>query len=195
MWLVVGLGNPGPTYRHTRHNVGFGVADRLAAAAGGRWRTAPDCVLCQVRLAGETVHLVKPHTFMNRSGQVVAPLAARHRIPAERTLLLHDDVDLPFGTLRLKAGGGHGGHNGLRSVIEETGSSDQLRVRMGIGRPAEGDDGDVVKWVLGAFRPHERAVLDDLLSRADEATRAILAQGIARAASTFNARTPTSSSS
>lgn len=185
MWLIVGLGNPGPTYRRNRHNVGFQVADGLAAAALGRWRSAPDAVWCPLRLAGTPALLCKPHTFMNRSGQAVARLAAHHGIPAARTLVVHDDVDLPFGTLRLKAGGGHGGHNGLRSIVAELGDSGFLRVRLGIGRPP---DGDVVAWVLGDMPPDQQDTLVEVVTRAEEATRAIVDHGIEKAASTFNAR-------
>ena len=186
MWLVVGLGNPGATYRRNRHNVGFHLVDGLAAHAGARWRTAPDGVWCTPRLAGTPVLLCKPHTFMNRSGQAVARMAARHEIPVERTLVVHDDVDLPFGTLRIKKGGGHGGHNGLRSIVAGLGESGFLRVRVGIGRP---QDGDVVAWVLGDMPPDQHEDLAKVLSRAQEATLAILQHGIAQAANTFNVRT------
>ncbi len=185
MWLLVGLGNPGPTYRHNRHNVGFQVVDGLATAARGRWRTAPDGVWCQLRLGNVEVRLLKPHTFMNRSGEVVTPVAARLGIPPERIIILHDDVDLPFGTLRLKAGGGHGGHNGLRSLVSELGDRGFLRVRLGIGRP---EDGDVVAWVLGDFAEAEQRELTELVNLAGKATRAILQDGLPKAASTFNAR-------
>jgi PTH1 family peptidyl-tRNA hydrolase len=185
MWLVVGLGNPGPTYRRNRHNVGFHVADGLAARSGARWRTAPDGIWCTLRLAGAPALLCKPHTFMNRSGQAVARLAAQHEIPAERILVVHDDVDLPFGTLRVKAGGGHGGHNGLRSIVAELGGPGFLRVRVGIGRPA---DGDVVAWVLGDIPPGQQEALVEVLSRAGDATRAVVEHGVAKAANTFNAR-------
>jgi PTH1 family peptidyl-tRNA hydrolase len=129
--------------------------------------------------------LLKPHTFMNRSGRAVARLVVRHRIPAERTIVVHDDVDLPFTTLRLKSGGGHGGHNGLRSIIAELGDQGFLRVRMGIGRPG---DGDVVAWVLGDFPSDQQNALAVFLRHAGEATRAIVSDGLTRAASTFNAR-------
>lgn len=185
MWLIVGLGNPGPTYHRNRHNVGFHVADGLAVHSGARWRTAPDGVWCTLRLAGAPVLLCKPHSFMNRSGQVVARLAAQHGIPVERTIVIHDDVDLPFGTLRVKNGGGHGGHNGLRSIVAELCESGFLRVRVGIGRP---QDGDVIAWVLGDIPPHQHEALTQVLSRAQAATRAILEHGIARAANTFNVR-------
>ncbi len=185
MWLIVGLGNPGPSYRNNRHNVGFGVADSLAASAGGRWRTAPDGVWCHLRLAHTPAVLCKPHTFMNRSGQAVARLAALHEIPPARTIVIHDDVDLPFGTLRLKAGGGHGGHNGLRSIIADLGDSGFLRVRLGIGRP---EDGDVVAWVLGDFPADSHDDLGSTLTRATEAICATVDHGLAKAASTFNAR-------
>jgi peptidyl-tRNA hydrolase, PTH1 family len=185
MWLIVGLGNPGPTYRRNRHNVGFGVADLLAASAVSRWRTAPDGVWCHLTLADTPVLLCKPHTFMNRSGQAVARLASLHEIPAARILVVHDDVDLPLGTLRLKAGGGHGGHNGLRSILADLGDGGFLRVRLGIGRP---EDGDVVAWVLGDLPPDSSDTLGETQSRATDAICAIVDQGIAKAASTFNAR-------
>ncbi len=185
MWLIVGLGNPGPTYRRNRHNVGFRVASGLAAAHGGRWRTAPDGVWCHLRLADTPSVVCKPYTFMNRSGQAVARLAALHQISPARIIVIHDDVDLPVGTLRLKAGGGHGGHNGLRSIIADLGDPGFKRVRLGIGRP---DDGDVVAWVLGDMPSDPSGALASVLSAAEKAIAAIVDHGIAKAASTFNAR-------
>jgi len=165
--------------------MGFRVADWLADDARARWRTAPDSVWCRLSLAGTPTLVCKPHTFMNRCGQAVARLAADHEIPAARTLVVHDDVDLPFGALRLKAGGGHGGHNGLRSIVADLGDPGFLRVRLGIGRPP---DGDVVAWVLGDLPSDQRDALAEVVSRAGAATRAIVDHGIAKAANDFNAR-------
>ena len=167
--------------------MGFQVVEGLASTVQGRWRTAPDGLWCPLALAGAPALLCKPHTYMNRSGQTVARLATQHEVPAARILVVHDDVDLPMGTLRLKAGGGHGGHNGLRSIVAELGEPGFLRVRLGIGRPP---DGDVVAWVLGDHSPDHRRALRDVVSRAAEAIRAVVEHGFARAANTCNVKPP-----
>ncbi len=187
MWLIVGLGNPGPTYRRNRHNLGFRVVERLAARAAGRWRSAPDALWCDTRLSSSPVQLLLPHRFMNRSGRVVANRVSELRIPSSNVLVVHDDVDLPLGRLRLKAGGGHGGHNGLRSLSHALSDAGYLRVRCGIGRPP---DGDVVGWVLGDFPPQMEADLAEIEERAGDAIQTVVAEGLPKAASIFNVRPP-----
>ncbi len=146
--LIVGLGNPGVNYAETRHNAGFWLLDRLAAAAGVTLRPAArykgECA--RASLAGQPLWLLRPQTFMNRSGQAIAPLLAFYKIPPTALLVVHDDLDLPVGTVRLKHSGGHGGHNGLRDTIHHLGRNDFLRLRIGIGHPGVG--GDVVAYVL-----------------------------------------------
>ena len=138
--LVVGLGNPGPKYESTRHNAGFWLADRLAARLGASFRPLSRFGLdaCEAATPVGRVRLVKPTTYMNRSGQPVRAIAEYFRIAPAAILVVHDDLDLPPGTVRLKEGGGHGGHNGLRDIVAHLGTRDFVRVRLGIGRPGRG---------------------------------------------------------
>jgi len=157
-WLVVGLGNPGPSYAGNRHNAGFLVLDLLAERAGGRFRAhkgRADTV--EGRLAGRRVVLVKPKCYMNESGGPVASLRSFFKVPLERAVVVHDELDLPYGAVRLKRGGGDNGHNGLRSVTSALGSKDYLRVRFGIGRPPGRQD--PADFVLKDFSAAERKEL------------------------------------
>ncbi|MCP4042224.1 MAG: aminoacyl-tRNA hydrolase [Gammaproteobacteria bacterium] len=161
--VVVGLGNPGPRYADTRHNVGYWFADCLAAEYGGTFRRASRFHGDLVQLdCGGKFWLLKPETFMNHSGQSLLALAHYYRIPPDRILVVHDDLDLPPGSVRLKRGGGHGGHNGLRDIVACLGSRDFQRLRIGIGHP--GDSNQVVDYVLNrASREDEEqfhAVID-----------------------------------
>jgi peptidyl-tRNA hydrolase, PTH1 family len=146
--LIAGLGNPGPAYEQTRHNAGFWFADEVARRHGGALRPDPKFQAEVTRLSvdGRDCWLLKPMTFMNRSGQSVGAFAAYYRIPPEAILVVHDELDLPPGTVRLKRGGGHGGHNGLRDITSRLGSSDFSRLRIGIGHP--GSAAQVVEYVL-----------------------------------------------
>ena len=161
--LVVGLGNPGPQYADTRHNAGFWLVDELAHQHGGHFR--PDARFhgetCRVSLADRELWLLKPMTFMNRSGQAVAALARFHRIPLPAILIVHDDLDLPAGTVRLKRAGGHGGHNGLRDLIAHLGGNDFPRLRLGIGHP--GDSRDVLDYVLRRAPQAERVLVEQAI--------------------------------
>jgi len=164
--LVVGLGNPGPDYAQTRHNAGFRLVDELARQHGGGFR--PESRLhgeiCRIALNGQELWLLKPMTFMNRSGQAVAALARFHKMTLPEILVVHDDLDLPPGVVRVKRSGGHGGHNGLRDLIAHLGGNDFPRLRLGIGHPGQ-----------------SREVLDHVLRRAPQAERALLDQAIADA--------------
>lgn len=186
MQLVVGLGNPGPTYARNRHNVGFMVVDRLAQATGADLRSAFSGRAAEVRLGGEDVVLLTPFTYMNRSGQSVRAAMDRYELTSESVLVVHDELDLPFGALRLKQGGGAGGHNGLKSLIERCGGPDFARVRIGIGRPA--DETPIEDWVLGDFDEEESARLGDVLEHAARAVEAAVTGGVAAAMNTFNVR-------
>lgn len=147
--LIVGLGNPGPQYEATRHNVGFWFVDALAARHQGQFRLEIKFhgLLSRILIGGVDIRLLKPATFMNRSGQSLGSLARYLVIPPEAILIAHDDLDLPLGTARLKQGGGHAGHNGLRDIINSLGSRDFWRLRIGIDHP--GDREQVVNYVLG----------------------------------------------
>ncbi|NKF23621.1 aminoacyl-tRNA hydrolase [Solimonas marina] len=157
---IVGLGNPGPEYARTRHNTGFWFVDGLAAGAGVPFRTESKFhgQLARISLGGQDVLLLKPSTFMNRSGQAVQALAQFYKLAPTSILIAHDELDLPAGTMRLKAGGGHGGHNGLRDIHKVLGES-YLRLRIGIGHP--GDKNLVLNYVLGrASKNDEQSILD-----------------------------------
>jgi PTH1 family peptidyl-tRNA hydrolase len=187
-WLVVGLGNPGPEYAATRHNAGFGVVDLLAERLGGRFRAHRGrAAVLEGRvgpLPGVPVVLAKPTCFMNLSGGPVAALRDYFRVPTERLVVVHDDLDLPFAAVRLKRGGGAGGHNGLRSVTQSLGTPDYLRVRVGIGRPPGRQD--PADFVLRPFTAAERRDVPLLLDRAADAVEALLGQGLEAAQNTFH---------
>jgi peptidyl-tRNA hydrolase, PTH1 family len=184
--LVVGLGNPGPSYADTRHNVGFGVVERLAARAGGRFaRHRSHADVLEGRLAGRRVVLAKPRTYMNVSGGPVAGLVRYFSVPVEDLVVLHDDLDLGFGVVRLKRGGGEGGHNGLRSISTSLGTRDYLRVRFGIGRPPGRQDPS--DFVLKRFSATERKELELAVDLAADAAEALLADGLERAQNRFHA--------
>jgi peptidyl-tRNA hydrolase, PTH1 family len=182
--LVIGLGNPGGQYAETRHNIGWMVldriADRLGRAGRGRQRDAAESI--QVRLGGEDVVLAKPLTFMNDSGVAVRKLLARERAPLIEVLVVADDFALPFGKLRFREAGSHGGHNGLRSIIDELGTEKFSRLRVGIGDPVRhGRD-----HVLSRFAPDEVERLDELLEAAADAVEAWARENTSKAANRFN---------
>jgi peptidyl-tRNA hydrolase, PTH1 family len=185
--LVVGLGNPGPDYAETRHNVGFAVVELLAARAGGgrfsKHRSNADVL--EGRLSGRRVVLAKPRTYMNVSGGPVAGLLRYYSVAVEDLVVVHDELDLGFGVVRLKRGGGEGGHNGLRSVSGSIGSKEYLRVRFGIGRPPGRQD--PADYVLKRFSGAERTELDFAVDLAADATEALLADGLEAAQNKFHA--------
>jgi peptidyl-tRNA hydrolase, PTH1 family len=185
--LVVGLGNPGPDYAETRHNVGFRVVELLAARAGGgrfsRHRTNSDVL--EARLAGRRVVLAKPRTYMNVSGGPVAGLVKYFSVPIEDLVVVHDDLDLGFGVVRLKRGGGEGGHNGLRSISSAVGTKDYLRVRFGIGRPPGRQD--PADFVLKRFSGVEKKELEFAVDLAADAAEALLSDGLEPAQNKFHA--------
>src|SRR6185369_13569230 len=173
MWLVVGLGNPGRQYAGNRHNIGFDVVAELASRAGAPpMREKFGAEIGEAKIRGERVLLCKPMEFMNVSGQAVARVAQFWKVPIERIVVVHDDLDLPFGRLKLGAGGGHGGNNGVRSVIAELGSADFLRVRFGVGRPPSGRE--AAGHVLADFSGAERALLPALRDEAADAVEEIV---------------------
>ena len=185
MKLVVGLGNPGGQYAETRHNIGWMVLDRLADRAGrsgrGRQRDASESI--QIRYKGLDLVLAKPLTYMNDSGIAVRKLLARERTPLVELLVVADDFALPFGKLRFREGGSHGGHNGLRSIIDELGTEKIARLRVGIGEPDRG----AIDHVLSKFAADERTRLPILLDAAADAVEAWAREGTSKAANRFNA--------
>ena len=185
MRLVVGLGNPGERYRRTRHNAGFMVVDALAARVGaGRGREEPDAWVAEARIGGEDVLLVKPLTFMNRSGLAVEALRAARGLAPEDVLAVVDDAALELGELRVRERGSHGGHNGLRSLIDVMGSEDFPRVRMGI-RKGELPE-DLAEYVLSEFPEEDVLVVQEIVGRAADAVECFLREGAAPAMNRFN---------
>ncbi|HET7343864.1 MAG TPA: aminoacyl-tRNA hydrolase [Methylomirabilota bacterium] len=179
--VVVGLGNPGPEYRDTRHNVGQRVLEHLARERLGRtrWDEERDHTLvCATVWRGEPLRLVKPWAFMNESGPALARALRRHHADAHDVILVYDDIDLPLGAVRVRLKGGHGGHNGVRSVIETLGTSDIRRVKVGIGRPDH--KGDVPDHVLSVFEPEEVPAVDAAVAEAADRVLALVQSPAAR---------------
>lgn len=172
--LVVGLGNPGRKYERTRHNAGFWLVDAVAEQAGVAFKAEKRFAgeTAQVTMDGQACHLLKPATYMNRSGQAVTAMANYFRVPVERILVVHDDIDLPPGTARLKRGGGHGGHNGLRDIVAALGSG-FARLRLGVGHPGHSDD--VVDYVLRTPPADERALIMEAIGEAVDVLPQVLA--------------------
>jgi PTH1 family peptidyl-tRNA hydrolase len=184
-WLVAGLGNPGPGYAGNRHNAGFMVADVLAGRIRASFkRDRSRAAVATGRLAGWPVTLAKPQTFMNLSGGPVASLRSFFKLPPERIVVVHDELDIPFGTIRLKLGGGDNGHNGLRSVSSALGTRDYFRVRVGIGRPP--GRMDPADFVLHDFSAAEKKLVPELLERSADAVEALLERGLAAAQNEFH---------
>ncbi|MER0243699.1 aminoacyl-tRNA hydrolase [Streptomyces sp. HSW2009] len=188
-WLVVGLGNPGPEYAANRHNVGFMVADLLAERMGGRFKAhKARAQVVEGRIgppgpANRRVVLAKPMTYMNLSGGPTTALSDFYKVPAARIVTVHDELDIDYGTLRLKSGGGDNGHNGLKSLTKSLGP-DYYRVRFGIGRPP--GRMDVAAFVLKDFSAAERKELDYFVDRAADAVEALILEGLERAQGTYN---------
>lgn len=179
-WLLVGLGNPGREYAGNRHNVGFVVADLLAKRSGGNFgrhkRAVAEVAEGRLSIGGPRVVLVKPLTFMNLSGAPVAALAQFYKVPVEQVVAIHDELDVPYGELRIKRGGGEGGHNGLRSMSKSLGSKEYARVRFGVGRPPGRQD--PADFVLSDFSSAERKELDFLVDRAADVVEAVVMKGV-----------------
>ncbi|WP_225845295.1 aminoacyl-tRNA hydrolase [Streptomyces sp. HPF1205] len=189
-WLVAGLGNPGPEYAGNRHNIGFMVADLLARRMGGTFKRAQkaQAQVVEGRVgppgpAGRRVILAKPMSYMNLSGGPVTALKEFYKVPTEQIVAVHDELDIDYGTLRLKLGGGDNGHNGLKSITKSLGPG-YLRVRAGIGRPP--GRMDVAAFVLKDFSSTERKELEWFVDRAADAVEALITEGLERAQSTFN---------
>ncbi len=183
--LIVGLGNPGPAYASTRHNIGFLVVDRLVRKYGlTACNSQVDAAIARGVVAGVPVMVAKPLTYMNRSGGPLGDIVQTYGIQCEDMVVIHDDIDLAYERLKIKEKGGDGGHNGLRSLIDALGTDDFVRLRMGVGRP-EADIG-VVDYVLGEFDFNQRKTLEPYLSRGIEAVAAILCEGAKEAMNRFN---------
>ena len=185
-WLVVGLGNPGPSYANNRHNVGAMVVDVLADRMGARLKSHKSRAdVAQGRLGGHGVVIARPRVFMNESGGPVAGLSAFFRVPPHRLVVVHDELDLPFGSVRLKDGGGDGGHNGLRSLRRSLGTGGYLRLRVGVGRPP--GRMDPADFVLRDFSPTERKQVPEIVERAADAIQGLLDEGLAATQNRYHA--------
>ena len=182
--LVVGLGNPGREHERDRHNVGWMVVDHLAGRHGASFRSKFSGRLAELRIAGRRVALLEPETYMNDSGRSLGAARSFFKLPVDRILVVHDDVDLDVSRLQARAGGGLAGHNGLRSIAAALGSQDFLRLRIGVGRPGRGDPRDVADYVLSPFEPDEDP--DAIVARAADAVEEIVANGLEAAQRRFN---------
>jgi len=189
VWLVVGLGNPGPSYAGNRHNVGYLVNDELATRVGGSFRAhktgRADVVEGRIGgPGGPRVVLARPRCYMNESGGPVSALAKFYKVPVERILAVHDELDIPFDTLRVKVGGGDNGHNGLRSMRSSLGTGDFHRVRVGVGRPTGRQD--PADFLLSNFSSGERKELDVNVVEAADAVESLVADGLEKTQQRFN---------
>ena len=182
--LVAGLGNPGRGYERTRHNLGWLVADELARRHGGSFRSKFSGRLAELRIDGRRVALLKPETYMNESGRSLSAAARFFKVEPDQLLVVHDDVDLEPGRLQARGGGGLAGHNGLRSIAQALGTSDFLRLRIGVGRPGRGDRRSVSDYVLSDFDPEED--VDALVTRAADAVETLLHEGLEATQGRFN---------
>lgn len=184
MFLVAGLGNPGKEYNGSRHNIGFMVVDELADRLGVKgWKKGFSGLYGEAYYEGEKILLLKPQTYMNRSGESISQALGFYRLPTERLIVIHDDIDLPFGQIRLKRGGGSAGHRGVDSISSCLGSRDFIRLRVGIGRPGHRD---IVSHVLSGFTGYEKGFLRSLLTFSGDAVLDVVSKGLESAMNTYN---------
>lgn len=187
MKLIVGLGNPGKAYADTRHNIGFRCINKLAKKQGVSFRSGSKSRFGEGEIQGHRVALAKPQTFMNLSGKAVKLLMQRYKIQLDDILIVHDELDLPPGKVRISRGGGSGGHKGIDSIISCLGSRDFPRIRVGIGRPPQSSQ-DAVDHVLGCFAGDEKDVMEDAVNTVTEAVPFLLAEGITMAMNKYNSK-------
>jgi PTH1 family peptidyl-tRNA hydrolase len=189
-WLVAGLGNPGPRYAKTRHNLGYLVVEELAARAGERFKKARfvPADVCELKESGERVLLGKAHAFMNENGPAFASLVRKHRVQPDHVIAVHDEIDLPFGALRIKVGGSTAGHNGVKSLAAALRTPDFFRVRLGVGRP--GGRRDPADWVLEDFPKRQDADVAILVDDGADATLSIVRDGLQVTQDRFNRSGP-----
>ena len=190
-WIIVGLGNPGEKYSQHRHNLGFMVLDALASRQRCSWRSnRKKGIICDMRIAGRESLLVKPQTYMNLSGEAVKPIMTAHKVDPSKLIVIHDDLDLAEGRVRIKVGGGHGGHKGVASVADSLGSGDFVRVRLGVGRPPVGLD--PTEFVLSAFDANGEESKKNLIQDGVQAVRLIVRDGVERAQNVLHSKYKTS---
>lgn len=185
-WLLVCLGNPGPKYEHTRHNMGFLAADLLAEREHIKInRIRFKAVTAELTFGGQRVLVMKPQTYMNLSGEAVGEAARFYKIPSDHVLVIYDDVSLPLGKLRIRDKGSAGGHNGIKNIIAHLGTDVFPRVKVGVGAPSH-PDYDMVDWVIGSFSAQEKKIVDEALDRALDAAECIISRGVTEAQNRFN---------
>lgn len=181
--LIVGLGNPGVKYHHTRHNIGWDVFEELAFLRDARWTEKFKGLYTVYNLDGDKIYFLKPQTFMNLSGESVQPLISFFKVTIENILIIHDEIDLPFGNIAFKNGGGLAGHNGLKSIAAILGTQDFKRLRMGIGRP---EHGDVSNWVLSGYTGEDKDFLTHYLKATAEALEHYIKFGFEKTSNRYN---------
>lgn len=198
--LIAGLGNWGQKYIHTRHNIGFRVVEAFCDVEPGAeavvpWKEKFGALVAECPLADARVVVMKPCSFMNESGRALQQVAGFYQLRPEECVVVHDDIDLALGALRVKAGGGHGGHNGVRSAIECLGSADIVRLKVGVGRPpaelavkAAGDEDFIARWVLSRFSAEEEGIVGGIVKQAAQAVRVMCISGLKAAQNEFNKR-------
>jgi len=182
--IIAGLGNPGAQYENTPHSIGFEAVDRIAAEIGAVWEEKRQfhCLMAKGNFAGMPVMLIKPQTFMNLSGDSVAPVVKYHNALPSDLVVIQDDIDLPAGKMRIRKNGSCGGHNGIRNIIERLGTQDFMRLKLGVGK----DRANVIAHVLGKFDPETRKLMDVVVAEAPKAVEAMLRNGPDRAMNTYN---------
>lgn len=186
IWLIAGLGNPGTEYEKTRHNAGFMAADKLAVKHGALLNKHKfDSVYGEFKLDGKRVFILKPQTYMNNSGTAVSAIAKFYKIPAENIIIMFDDISLDVGKLRIRRSGTHGGHNGIKDIIELMGTNDIKRIKIGVGERANRDY-DLKDWVLGKFPEEQQEQLDKALDKAAAAAEEIICRSVDSAMNKYN---------
>jgi PTH1 family peptidyl-tRNA hydrolase len=186
LWFVVGLGNPGEKYTNTRHNFGFRVVDSLSREFGIEFKGQQKSLIAEFQYKGKRILLCKPLTYMNLSGVAVSQLLRGREISLSNLIVIHDDLDLPLGRIRIKKGGSSGGHRGVQSIIDHLSSQEFIRVRLGIGRPIDLSPTD---YVLEEFSPDEESLVEAVIKEASEAVLTIISDGLEKAMSFYNSRT------
>ena len=185
-WMLVCLGNPGDEYENTRHNIGFMAADRLSSREGTRFSKLRYRALTgEIDVKGQRVLVLKPQTYMNLSGESVKLAGGFYKIPPERVLVISDDVALPLGKLRIRAGGSAGGHNGLKNIIAHLGTDQFPRIRVGVGAPAHPEH-EMIDWVIGHFTSQEKKTVEEAVDRAVDAALCLMSQGVQEAQNKYN---------
>ena len=185
-WLLVCLGNPGKDYEDTRHNIGFMTADRLSGREGTKFNKLRYRALTgEITAGGQRVLVIKPQTYMNLSGEAVKLAGGFYKIPPERVLVISDDVSLPLGKLRIRAGGSAGGHNGLKNIIAHLGTDQFPRIRVGVGAPAHPEH-EMIDWVIGHFTAQERKTVEEAVDRAVDAALCLMTKGVQEAQNRYN---------